>query len=96
MRRICLCRGEADLGAELDDQQVIEERHHAFDCGGEFRHEPVTGFRAQMCRAGSASGYASAPKAKVAGEEPHLVVAADAEVGLATLVECRVRPAARC
>ncbi len=33
-----LCGGEADLGAELDDQQVHQERDEALDCSRDFGH----------------------------------------------------------
>ncbi len=78
--------GKPDFGPELDDQQVREEREELFDlpaylrqvAGAVLSSDVVVGFDVRM-------GVRAVHE--VAGHEPHLVVAADAQRRVATLVE---------
>jgi hypothetical protein len=78
---------EPDLGAELDHQQVHQERQHALVLGRNLRHHPLAGVG--TCDAGRRIdvGKRFRSEHQVARDEPHHVVAADALVGLAAFVD---------
>ncbi len=79
--------GEAEFGTELDDEQVREQGDQALDLGRELGHVPGACIRSADVVGRDRVGVGLVAEGEIAGEEPHDVVTADAEVRLASLVD---------
>jgi hypothetical protein len=79
--------GEADLGSELDQEQVHEEAEQAFVLGRELRHPAAGPPRGGRCFPAAPRRGRRRAERQIAGHEPHDVVPADAPLRLAALVD---------
>ena len=73
-----LAGAEPDLGAELDDQEVHQQREHALDLRRQLRHEPGAGLRAGDVLRRVDVRVGAGAEGQVAGGEPHRIVRTDA------------------
>ena len=93
VRRMCLRGGEPDLGAELDDEQVHQQRQQPLDLGGQLGHEPAARLGAGDVVGRVHVGVRVGAEREVASGEPHRVVGADRRVDAAFVPAVRLQQA---